>query len=167
MPIYVGFFVLDMSKVIMYDFFYGLLKPQYGYNYRLLYTDADSLIFNMEIPYLYNDMKRNMQYFGTSNDITDNVNGIVPSQSVVGKMKDEYAGTVPNCFITATKFSFAEIGGEATKKAKGSHYESIPAGEADHITCRMYVFRSHLYDMFTEKIYAWNSLAWGHKKIGE
>lgn len=43
----VGFFVLDISKGVMYNFFYSFLKPRYGDNCRFLYTDTDSLILHI------------------------------------------------------------------------------------------------------------------------
>ena len=42
-PIFVGFSVLDLSKHLMYDWYYNTLKKNYGDNCTLLYTDTDSL----------------------------------------------------------------------------------------------------------------------------
>ena len=42
-PIFAGFASLELSKLHMYKFFYDVLKPKYGNNIELGYTDTDSL----------------------------------------------------------------------------------------------------------------------------
>jgi len=39
-PIYIGFAVLELSKVLMYNFHYDVMKRHYGENIKLLYTDT-------------------------------------------------------------------------------------------------------------------------------
>ena len=46
-PIYVGMSVLDLSKHLMYNFYYNTLKARYGENVRLLYTDTDTVILQI------------------------------------------------------------------------------------------------------------------------
>src|SRR6185312_12275877 len=55
-PEYVGACILDLSKYFMYDFWYGYLKKKYGDRVRLLYTDTDSLIIEIETENIYQDM---------------------------------------------------------------------------------------------------------------
>jgi hypothetical protein len=54
-PIYVGQAILDISKAMMYNFWYGYIKPRYGDKACLLYTDTDSLIMWIETEDIYKD----------------------------------------------------------------------------------------------------------------
>ena len=56
MPVYVGQVILDLSKHLMYDFWYNNIKAKYGENIQLLYTDTDSLMMLIETPDAYADM---------------------------------------------------------------------------------------------------------------
>ena len=47
-PLYLGMSVLDISKMLMYEFWYGYIKPKYGDRAKLCYTDIDSFIVNIK-----------------------------------------------------------------------------------------------------------------------
>ena len=57
-PIYVGFVVLDLSKLHMYDFHYNHMKVKYprANQLRLLFTDTDSLAYAVQTDDIYKDM---------------------------------------------------------------------------------------------------------------
>ena len=46
-PVYLGQAILDLSKIIMYEFHYDYMKPKYGDNLQLCYMDTDSLIYHI------------------------------------------------------------------------------------------------------------------------
>jgi len=66
-PISVGFTILEISKLIMYRFYYDYLKAKYGDKCKLLFTDTDSLCCHMQTEDLYADMAENIHHFDTSN----------------------------------------------------------------------------------------------------
>jgi hypothetical protein len=47
-PIMIGFTVLELSKMIMADFYYNIMKKHYGSSCKLMYTDTDSLVCHIE-----------------------------------------------------------------------------------------------------------------------
>jgi ribosomal protein L31E len=66
-PIYVGQAILDISKVIMYEFFYSVLKPKYAQNIELLYMDTDSFIVFIKCKDFYKDLLEMLDHYDTSN----------------------------------------------------------------------------------------------------
>ena len=47
-PIYLGLSILEISKILMYEFWYDYMKPKYGNNVKLCYMDIDSFIMNIK-----------------------------------------------------------------------------------------------------------------------
>ena len=45
-PIYLGLSILEISKILMYEFWYDYMKPKYGNNVKLCYVDTDSFIMS-------------------------------------------------------------------------------------------------------------------------
>ena len=63
-PIYVGFTVLELSKYLMYDFHYNLIKKKFDADF--LFTDTDSLTFEMKSKDLYEDFLEYKHLFDLS-----------------------------------------------------------------------------------------------------
>ena len=55
-PIYVGITMLDISKTLMYEFWYGYVKPKYEYKIKLCYMNTDSLTPFTKTEYFYEDI---------------------------------------------------------------------------------------------------------------
>jgi len=122
-PVYVGMTILDISKKLMYDFYYNVLKEKYGDKIRLLYCDTDSLIIEVKTNDFYQDMKNDINHYDTSDYPLDNIYNIpLVNKKVIGKFKDELNGKIMAEFIglRSKLYSFAEHStGKEVKKAKG------------------------------------------------
>ena len=96
-PIAVGQAILDISKVLMYEFYYDYLKPKYQDKVKLCYMDTDNFILQIQTDDFYEDISNNVdKWFDTSNyDKNDNRPlEIAKNKKVIGKFKDELAGKV-------------------------------------------------------------------------
>ena len=91
-PITVGMAILDLSKWLMYDFYYHNLKCKYNDNVNLLYTDTDSLLLEIKTKDIYSDMAKDSNMYDTSNYPKTHSLFSEKNKKVVGKMKDECEG---------------------------------------------------------------------------
>ncbi|CAB3999477.1 Hypothetical predicted protein, partial [Paramuricea clavata] len=91
-PIYLGMSILDISKTLMYDFHYNYIKPKYGDDARLLFTDTDSLCYEIKTEDFFKDISEDVyERFDTSNLGKDHPSGIPTgvNKKVIGMMKLE------------------------------------------------------------------------------
>jgi len=127
-PIAVGFCILELSKVIMYTFFYEHLKAKYAERCTLLFTDTDSLCCQITTRDLYDDMGQMMDQLDTSNFPIDHPQYSQKNRRVLGKFKSETGSMAPKEFVgLRAKMYSLWVPGDATKchkKAKGiqKHY---------------------------------------------
>ena len=127
-PIYTGFCVLDMSKTVLYHFYYFEMKPRYpGKMMKVLWTDTDSLGLYLEAESLIANMKNCLHLFDTSNFPIDHVLYSNANCKKPGVMKDE----TPNQFISlyaglkSKSYVFVCSDGAETKVAKGVKKSTI------------------------------------------
>ena len=67
-PIYLGLSILEISKILMYEFWYDYVKPKDSDNVKLCYTDTDSFIINIKTKDFYKDIANVVEdRFDTSN----------------------------------------------------------------------------------------------------
>ena len=100
-PIYVGFCILDISKTLMYDFHYDYIKKNYGNRATLLFTDTDSLCYQINTKDIYQDMYENKQLFDLSEIENKDLLKFkdITNKKVIGKMKPEYVNNLIEEFI--------------------------------------------------------------------
>ena len=60
-PVYLGLSILDLSKTVMYEFWYDYVKPKYGENTKLRYMDTDSFIVHVKTDDIYKDIAKDAE----------------------------------------------------------------------------------------------------------
>ena len=98
-PIYMGMSILDYSKTHMYSFYYDVLKPKYDDKIKLVYTDTDSYVIEVETDDLYEDFKEINEYMDFSDYNVEHPNYDKTNKKVLGKFKDEMNGKIITHFI--------------------------------------------------------------------
>ena len=88
-PIYVGLAVLDLSKILMYDFYYSyMMEVVDSERCKLLYMDTDSFVYHIRDTDLYEIMNQDISHFDTSDYPKDNRFQLPRTKKRVGLMKD-------------------------------------------------------------------------------
>ena len=96
-PIYVGFSILDLCELLMYEFHYKYIKSKF--DAKLLFTDTDSLVYEIKTEDVYDDFYGDKNLFDFS-DYPLNSQFFDPvNKKVIGKMKDEFNGNKINEFV--------------------------------------------------------------------
>ena len=140
-PIYLGLSILEISKTLMYEFWYDYMKPKYNGNVKLCYMDTDSFIMNIKTNDFYKDIASDVENrFGTSNyegntsEATAEPRSLERSalarrplpteknRKVIGLMKDELGGKITMEFVTLRlkTYSFLTDDAKEDTKAKGT-----------------------------------------------
>jgi hypothetical protein len=121
-PIINGMIILELSKYLMYDFYYNVLVKRYGDKIKLLFTDTDSLCVEIETEDIYKDMQEQKEYYDFSEYKKDHFLYSTENQAVPGKFKDEMGGKIINEFVgLRSKLYSLTVQGEKKEKkiAKG------------------------------------------------
>ena len=122
-PIYLGLSILDISKILMYEFWYDYMKPKYGNRVKLCYMDTDSFIMNIKTNDFHKDVANDVEKrFDTSNYECNRPLPIGKNKKVIGLMKDELGGKIITEFVTGRPktYSYLTNDGKEDKKVKGA-----------------------------------------------
>ena len=167
-PVYLGMSILDLSKTLMFDFHYKYIKPKYGNKAKLLFTDTDSFLYEIQTEDFYKDISRDVKdRFDTSNYPKNHPSIIVTgiNKKVLGMFKDEAAGKNIKEFVglRAKLYSFKTEEGKENKKCKGIKKGVVEKSitHEDYKTClttgkeqlrRQNIIRSYEHVLYTEEV---------------
>ena len=143
-PVYLGQTILDLSKIVMYEFHYDYMKPKFegpqgpGHKrpkeFQLCYMDTDSLVYHIKTEDFYADIVNDVEErFDTSGYVPDGY--YVPrtaawshhplpigkNKKVIRLMKDELGGAIMTEFVSLRPklYSNNKLDGSEDKKCKG------------------------------------------------
>ena len=120
-PTYVGMCILDLSKTLMYDFHYKYIKNKYGDKAKLLFTDTDSLTYEIQAEDVYQDFWNDRHLFDNSDYPESSPYFDKTNKKIIGKFKDEAAGVPITEFIglKSKMYSYVKENQKGGKTAKG------------------------------------------------
>ena len=167
-PIDLGQAILDISKILIYEFWYDYIKPRYGDKSRLCYMDTDSFVMYIKTEDFYKDIADDVErWFNTSN-----YNGkdersfpIGKNKKVIVLFKDELGGKIIKefCALRAKAYAYKLDDDIEMKKAKCTK-KCIIKGElifqnykdslfnADVIIRSQQRYRSYNHKLYTEEV---------------
>ena len=166
-PVYVGQAILDLSKTLMYDFHYNFIKSKYGSRASLLFTDTDSLMYELKTEDFYKDIKDDIWgNFDTSDYPPDHPSGILTgiNKKVIGKFKDEACGRQITHFVgLRPKLYSFKLDNDEVKKCKGvkSNVVKNTINFDDYVRCllkgkkemrTMKIIRSDKHEIYSKEI---------------
>ena len=167
-PVYLGMCILDLSKTLMYDFHYNYIKPKYGNKAKLLFTDTDSFMYEIETEDFYKDIFGDVKDRFDTSDYPENHPSEIPTginKKVLGMMKDEAAGKIIKEFVglRAKLYSFIMDDGVESKKCKGVKKQVVESSitHEDYKTClrtgkeqlrKQNILRSYDHEVYTEEV---------------
>ena len=108
--VYHGQAILDISKTLMYEFWYDYIKPKYQEKAKLCYVDTDNFIMNIKTEDFYKDIANDVEkWFNTSNyDKNDKKPlPIGKNKKVIGMFKDELGWKIMDktCMLRAKAYA--------------------------------------------------------------
>ena len=124
-PAYLGLSILELSKILMYEFWYDFVKPKYGKKVRLSYMDTDIWFHYIHKNRWY--LQRYWGIFDTSNYELEcnSIDRSLPkgkNKKLIGLIKDELGGKILIKFVKlrAKTYSYLMDDDSEDKKAKGT-----------------------------------------------
>ena len=120
-PVYLGLSILEISKTLMYEFWYDYMKPKFGDNVKLCYMDSDNFIMHIKTEDFYKDIADDVEKrFDTSNYEFNRPLPAGKDKKVIGLMKDELGEKImTKCVALKPKnYSYLTDDCEEDKKAK-------------------------------------------------
>ena len=120
--VYFGQAILDLCKIILYEFHYDYTLLKYGNNLKLCCMDTDSFVYRIETEDFYEDIAKYVSTrFDTSGYCKDRPLPVGLNKKIIGLMKNELGGAIMAEFVALRPklYSYRKLDGAEGKKCKG------------------------------------------------
>ena len=94
-PIYLGMSILDISKMLKYEFWYDYIKPKYRDRAKLCYTDTDTFVIHIKSEDFFEDIFNDVERWSDTSNHAEHDKRPLPigkNKKVPGLLKDELGG---------------------------------------------------------------------------
>ena len=156
-PVYLGQAILDISKTLMYEFWYDYIKPKFGDKARLCYMDTDSFIMHIRTEDFYKDVGDDVErlfYISNFNEKDKRPLPIGKNKKVIGKFKDELGGMIMTefCALRAKLYAFLidDFSNEDYEKNKIINKKA--KGTKKCIVKREILFKNYVDALFNDEV---------------
>ena len=110
-PVYLGMSILDISKTLMYKFWYDYIKPKYGDRAKLCYMDTDSFVIHIITEDFYKDIANDVERWFDTFNCDENDKRLLPigkNKKMIGLFKDELGGKIMEefCALRAKTYAY-------------------------------------------------------------
>ena len=124
-PLYLGMSILDISKILMYEFWYNYIIPKYGEKAKLCYTDTDSFIIYIKTEDFFEDISSDVERWFDTSSYDKNDKRLLPigkNKKVLGLFKDQLGGKIITEVVAyrPKAYAYLDDNGNNHKKAKGT-----------------------------------------------
>ena len=152
-PIYVVFCILELSKLLMYRFHDDYALKTFN-NVKMLFTDTDSLFYEIKNGNVYEQSFKDKHLFDFSGYPKDSIYHCDINKKVLGKMKDELNGDIIDEFVglKSKMYLLITFSGKEINKAKGvnknlrhKEYVGVLSGKKDLVRHKMKRIQSNLH----------------------
>ena len=165
-PIYLGFSVLELSKLLMYETYYDILQPYFGQeNIQLQYIDMDAFVLGLKTQDIIKDLKTLENIFDSSNLDKNHELFSNKNENVIGKFKIETPKHIwiDESVCLRSKIYAFKCGNDCKNKLKGvsksqsknikfEEYKKCLEGEEYQRECDNYIKRSINHEMVLQKV---------------
>jgi len=138
-PIQSGYSILELSKTLMYEFHYNVIRKKYGDRALLLFTDTDSLTYEVTTPNLEKDLRELSGYFDFSDYPPSHPLHSVANKKKIGFFKDELNGSHGLEFVGLRAKMYSLLSESGTKLAAKGINRAVAKKQLKH-----HIFRNCL-----------------------
>ena len=167
-PVYLGMSILDISKTLMYEFWYDYVKPKYKDKAKLCYMDTDSFVINIFTEDFFEDINNDVErWFDTSNYDKNDKRPLQTgmNKKVIGMFKDELGGKIMKEFCALRTKSYAYLMDDHSEKEKANgtkkciikrtimleNYKDSSFNKNTILRSQL-TFKSDLHNVYTEEV---------------